>query len=208
MDRPPTNRLLVIGVGNEFCRDDGLGLHVARQVAGLEIPGAVVREESGEGASLMEAWTGWSCVVVIDATASGSAPGTIHRFDAHAEPIPSRFFHYSTHAFSVAEAVELSRALQSLPRRLVVFGIEGKTFSTGRGLSDEARRAAEAAVRLIQNEFAQVPPGGRTIVAKGADRAADKPLDTCCNNVTTPAPSNGDRSTSRPEAFPGESCLQ
>ena len=55
----------------------------------------------------------WSCVQ------SGAAPGTIHRLDATETPVPSRFFHYSTHAFSVAQAVEL--AVQEEQRPSVLF---------------------------------------------------------------------------------------
>lgn len=158
MNRGPTECFLVIGVGNEFRGDDGVGLHVARRIARLRIPGVEVREASGEGTALMETWVGQSRVVVIDATASGSAAGTICRLDANAGPIPSEFFHYSTHAFSVAEAVELSRALGRLPRSLVIFGIEGETFSAGCGLSDEVRESAGEVVRLIRDELARTLP--------------------------------------------------
>ena len=100
----------------------------------------------------MEAWKDTSLVLLIDATRSGSPPGTIHRFDAHAEPLPSRFFHYSTHAFSVAEAVELARALDQLPPQLIVYGIEGKNYTAGEGLSPEVETAGAAVVaRVLQD---------------------------------------------------------
>ena len=100
----------------------------------------------------MEAWEGAALVLLIDATRSGSPPGTIHRFDAHAEPLPSRFFHYSTHAFSVAEAVELARALDQLPPRLIVYGIEGKNYTAGEGLSPEVEKAADSVIpRVLQD---------------------------------------------------------
>ena len=47
----------------------------------------------------------------------------------------------STHALGVAEAIELGRALGRLPRRLLVFGIEGGSFDAGAGLSPEVERA-------------------------------------------------------------------
>ena len=60
----------------------------------------------------------------------------MHFFDAGNSPIPSDFFNYSTHAFSVAEAVELARALNKLPTRLLIYGIEGVDFSAGIGLTE------------------------------------------------------------------------
>lgn len=125
------DHVLVIGIGNEYRGDDSVGLRIARKLAAKSIPNVEVIEESGEGASLLEAWKGAQTVLLVDAVSSNAEPGAIHRFDAHAENIPRKFFHYSTHAFSVAEAVELARTMNQLPPRLIVFGIEGKNFQAG-----------------------------------------------------------------------------
>jgi hydrogenase maturation protease len=146
-------QILVIGLGNDYRGDDAVGRVVARRLKTIEGDNVRVVEESGEGAALIEAWKGADFVVLIDAVHSGGAPGTIHRFDADAQPIPSRFFHYSTHAFSVAEAVELARALGQLPAKLIVYGIEGKTFDSGVSLSVEAEAAADKVLRTVREEL-------------------------------------------------------
>jgi len=52
---------------------------------------------------------------------------------------------------SVAEAIELARALGQLPPKLVVYGIEGKDFSAGVGLSPEVEgRIAELTERVLR----------------------------------------------------------
>lgn len=144
---------LIIGLGNEFRRDDGAGLIVARQLRNLLDGKIQVLEASGEGASLMDAWSGAHTVVLVDAVNSGARPGTVHRLDASKEPIPSNFFHYSTHAFSVAEAVELARTLGQLPPRLIVYGVEGTDFSSGQGLSPEVVIAVEQVAQSIAAEL-------------------------------------------------------
>jgi hydrogenase maturation protease len=146
--------VLVIGVGNEMRGDDGAGIAVARALGTRVRPGVRVMEALGEGAALVDAWRDAGAVILIDAARSGAPPGTIHRFDAVKEPMPPRFFHYSTHAFSVAEAVELARVLGALPRRLLVFGIEGRTFEAGAGLSPEAARAAATVTVEIERLLA------------------------------------------------------
>ncbi len=143
--------MLVIGVGNWYRSDDGVGLVVARKIEAMNVPAVVVREESGEGAALIEAWKDAGNVVIIDAASSGSVPGTIHQFDARTQTIPSAFIHYSSHAFGVAEAIELARALNQLPPRLMLYGIEGKNFAAGVRLSEEVERAAEeVATHIMQ----------------------------------------------------------
>ena len=144
---------LVIGLGNDYRGDDAVGHVVARRLKAIAGDAVRVLEESGEGAALIETWKGADFVILIDAVHSGGTPGTIYRFDAKTEPIPGSFFHYSTHAFSVAEAVELARALNQLPHRLVVYGIEGKTFDSGVGLSPEVEAAADEVLRSVKEEL-------------------------------------------------------
>ena len=145
--------ILLIGVGNEYRRDDGVGRWIARALKAKQLPNAIVTEASGEGTALMEAWKDGGTVFLFDAVSSGAPPGTIYRLDAHIQPIPQQFFHYSTHAFSVAEAIELARALNQLPPRLIVCGIEGKTFEAGVGLSSEVEQAAREVVERVVQEI-------------------------------------------------------
>jgi hydrogenase maturation protease len=145
--------LLVIGVGNRYRQDDGAGIAVVRKLNELAICGLATREESGEGASLIETWGSASHVVIVDAVSSGSAPGTIHRLDALRQSIPADFFHYSSHSFGVAEAIEVARALNALPGRLEILGIEGGEFTSGLGLSPEVERAVDKVTALVAREF-------------------------------------------------------
>lgn len=142
---------LIIGVGNDFRGDDCAGLEVARRLRALNLPGVVITEHAGEGAALMETWRAASRVILIDAAQSGAAPGTVHRLDASTQAIPAAFFSYSTHAFSVAEAVEMARALGELPPNLIIYGIEGTRFALGEALSP----AVEAAIARVTDAVAR-----------------------------------------------------
>ncbi len=143
---------LIIGIGNEYRGDDAAGLIVARRLKERLADSVAILEQSGDGAALMEAWRGAERVIIVDAVMSGAAPGTIRRFDASAQPVPTSPFRCSTHAFGVAEAIELARALARLPRSLVVYGIEGKNFAAGAGLSAEVEKAASEVARRLLTE--------------------------------------------------------
>jgi hydrogenase maturation protease len=143
---------IIIGIGNEFRGDDGVGIAVARLLRGRTSAGVTIREESGEGAALMEAWKDAATVILVDAVQSGATPGTIHRMDASMDQVPSKFFHYSTHAFSVAEAVELARAMNQLPDRMILYGIEGESFAAGVLLSNTVERAVRLLAEKILGE--------------------------------------------------------
>jgi hydrogenase maturation protease len=142
-------KTLLIGVGNEYRSDDGVGLIVARKIHEKLIPSVTVKEESGEGAALMEAWQGFQNVIIVDAVSSGAMPGTIFRIDANKETVPIKFFHYSTHAFSVSEAIELARVMNVLPPKIVVYGIEGNNFAAGTTISLLIQQAAQKIIEQI-----------------------------------------------------------
>ncbi len=140
---------LVLGIGNELRRDDGAGIAAARLLARQFSDRVDIREMSGEGTALMEAWRNRSFVVLIDAVA-GVRPGWIHRFAVPGEIVPFKFFHYSSHHFSVAEAIEMSRQLGTLPDAVRVFGIEAKDFDYGQGLSPVVREAVHNVVNELR----------------------------------------------------------
>ncbi|MGQ9571722.1 MAG: hydrogenase maturation protease [Dehalococcoidia bacterium] len=145
--------MLVIGLGNQYRRDDAVGLIVARRLKEAAPEHVRVLEESGEGAALIESWKGADAVILIDALHSGAKPGTVHRLNAHTQPIPTKFSHCSTHAFSIAEAIELARALGQLPPRLIVYGVEGKSFAAGEGLSPEVEKAAQEVAESVLGDL-------------------------------------------------------
>ena len=59
----------------------------------------------------------------------------------------------STHSLGVAGAVELATRLNCLPDVLLIYGIEGRCFDVGAGLSPEVERAAAALVETLWSGF-------------------------------------------------------
>ena len=143
---------LVIGIGNAWRGDDAAGLEVARRLRGTLPAGAEVLEREGEPAGLIDAWADAEAVWVVDAVRSGAEPGTLHRLDVADAELPAELFGASTHHLGLAEAVELARALGRLPRRLVVFGVEGASFAVGDELSPQVEAAAGRAADTIREE--------------------------------------------------------
>jgi hydrogenase maturation protease len=138
----------VIGVGNPWRRDDGAGPALAQRCGGLV---------TSDPAELLDLWQGARWAIVVDAAASGAPPGTIHRFDATEAPLPAWSTRSSTHAFGVADAVELARALDRLPTRLEVLAVEGADFTVGTGLSTAVDRAVDA----LADALSGAGPGAR-----------------------------------------------
>ena len=97
------------------------------------LDGVTIVPTSGEGTALLALWQDTDAVVLVDAVCAGARPGILHRFAVGTQPLPALFLRVSTHAFGVAEAIELARALRQLPPALVGYGVEGATFETDAG---------------------------------------------------------------------------
>jgi hydrogenase maturation protease len=136
-------------------------LIVARRLherAGLP---AVVLIWEADPAGLLEAWNSAELAIVVDSAVSGAEPGTVTRFDAAAGPLPARpLVGATTHALGVAEAIELGRALDRLPLRLVVYCIEGSSFAPGAALDPSVERAIDETVERIVGDLPSRPTVG------------------------------------------------
>lgn len=130
---------VVVGVGNAMRGDDAAGLAV---IDALEAAGCRRRLVRSDGNPTRLLDLGAADVVVVDAVAGGPA-GAVHRWDAIAAPLPAGRLR-STHAVGLAAAVELGRALGTLPERLVVIGIAGGDFSLGSPMTPPVARAVAA----------------------------------------------------------------
>lgn len=149
------SKTVVIGVGNEFRGDDGVGREVIRRLEGRVPVGVDLRESSGEALSLMELWSEASAVILVDASDAEEEPGSVSRMDASQSALPSSFFHASTHAFSVADGIEMARSLGQLPERVIVYGIQGDRFEHGKHLSAAAESGIAEVVDQILKELAR-----------------------------------------------------
>ena len=163
--RAPT----VIGLGNSYAHDDGVGPAVAAALAAVAPAGVTIVELDGEPARLIEAWADTALTIVIDAARSGAAPGTVVRLededldDGLAVSNPGR--RSSSHALGVVEALELGRVMGRLPTRLVVLAVEGQDFGPGPGLSDAVRGAVPQVVSAVIAEL--TAPDVRRIEVSG-----------------------------------------
>jgi hydrogenase maturation protease len=145
---------VVVAVGNEFRRDDGVALAVADALRDRVPDGTQIVRCEQEPSRLLDAWEGATAAFVVDAAASGAKPGTVRRFDASERPVPAGVFRSSTHAFGVGDAVELARALGTLPPLVVVYGVAGGDFGAGRGLSEPVARAVVRVAELLAADLA------------------------------------------------------
>jgi len=160
-------RVVVIGVGNEFRRDDGVGPEVLSRL-GAAVPDSVrLVASDGEPARMIEAWTGADLAVVVDALqvagaglaatgqGGGPAPGRTHRLvidEVTAEPATA----VSSHGLGLGDAIGLARALDLMPARLIVHAVEVTDCGYGVGLTPAVAAAAETVTSAVLRDLREL----------------------------------------------------
>ena len=173
-DTRGVDRPLVLGVGNRFRGDDGVGPAVLDALAGRPAAVAVadLRELDGEPTRLLDAWDGRRRVVVVDAVRSGTATpdGGAGRLVvlAGAEAVdPERVARWragvSGHSAGLAEAIRLATVLGRLPDELCIVGVEVAGVDEGPGLSP----AVAAAVGAAADEVCRLAGAGEAGPGEG-----------------------------------------
>jgi hydrogenase maturation protease len=109
-------------------------------------------QREGEPTALLATFENADAVWLVDAVSSGGPPGTVHRLDATRRELPTDVFSTSTHHVGLAEAVELARALDQLPRSTIVYGIEGSSFAVGDRLSSTVAAVVDSVADAIREE--------------------------------------------------------
>jgi hydrogenase maturation protease len=149
---PGKETVVVIGVGNEFRRDDGAGPAVLGQLRTRVPPEVSLVITDGEPTRLIDAWTGVALAIVVDAVrAEPSQPGRVHRFvmDRPDPGSPGSTPAASSHGLGLDDAVRLALALDRMPGRLIVHAIEAADLTQGTGLTPEVAAAVDTVATAI-----------------------------------------------------------
>ena len=153
-------RTLVIGLGNPFLTDDGVGVLVANQVQEQLSPelnkNVTVIEASVGGLRLMETMTGYDKVILIDAImhGSGSEPGKIQRLTLEDLGSISPTQHSaSAHDTSLITALKAGELIGlELPQEIVIFAIEVENVMD---FSEEPTPAVQKAIPVVTQAVLQ-----------------------------------------------------
>ncbi|MEM4284705.1 MAG: hydrogenase maturation protease [Candidatus Nitrosocaldus sp.] len=158
--------VIIVGVGNEYRRDDGIGIVVARHLKSIIDSNDVDVVEVSDASSIIDVMEmGYKKMIIVDAIHSSAAVGTVYRFSKEEMLNMTNIKRYlllpssstTTHAMDVVEALKLAIELGiARDMDVVMFGVEGKDFGLGRGLSKEVERSIHRVVEEVAKEIVRV----------------------------------------------------
>ncbi len=162
---------VVIGLGNRYRRDDGVGVVVADELDRLGLTGVRIVTDIVEPMSLLEAWSGAGLAVVIDgAAATPAAPGRVRRCDLSDVTTGDRL---SSHGIDLVGTHALGEALDRVPAELVLLTVEVADTGHGTGLTARVERAVPEVVGMAVAEIDRRRRGRALRSVDGGLLAAD-----------------------------------
>ena len=145
----------IIGIGNDFRSDDAAGLLVARKLKEL-YPDFDIIESDGNGVDLLSIFQEYDKVIIIDAAIANNPEdvGQIKEIKVTPDFNFSDLKIYSSHSFSLLEALKMGKQLSILPEELYLYLILSKNFSFGQEISEAVKKASEKILDIIiKNHF-------------------------------------------------------
>jgi len=151
-------RTLVLGIGNPILGDDGVGFHIAQELAKkIKDENIDVKDTSMDGLNLLELIVGYDKVIIIDAIMTEDEEvGGIYRLKPEdiGEPAQSMI---SAHHLNLLTTIKLGRRLfpKKIPREVVVFtvGIQ-EVAEVTEEMTGKVKEAVPKTVNLILAEVA------------------------------------------------------
>lgn len=146
-------KVLVIGIGNLLLQDEGVGIHIARELQKENLPGGVEVIDGGAGGfDLLPHFSRAEKIIIIDAAEMGLPPGAVIRFDSSQIKLWSKGEKLSAHEVGLPEVIEMIKFLDPHPPQVVIWGIQPKEISWGMELSPEVAAIIPDVKRAILQE--------------------------------------------------------
>jgi len=152
-----TKPTLVLGIGNLLMGDEGVGVHVVRALERLPpAPGVTIVDGGTGGFHLLEYFSAYDPVVLVDATMDGQPPGSMRVLEPrYASDFPRSL---TAHDIGLRDLIEAAVLTGPLPRiRLVTVSIgEIQPMQTEMSVEVAAAvpRVVEAVRKLVRRDEA------------------------------------------------------
>ena len=149
-------KTIVLGVGNPILCDDGVGVHVVKQLKQhVNDPNVTIDEALTGGMNLLDMIRGYDKAILIDAIKIKHAqPGEVKRFLLSDF---SSIHSYNPHDVTLLEALRLAEKLgeDKIPHEIIVIGVvlEEMPLEFGEHLSSTIAAAVPKAVEMTLSEL-------------------------------------------------------
>lgn len=154
------NKIIIIGLGNEFISDDGIGIFVLRDLKKKllfsfpDTRNIAFEELSVGGLGLVDYISGFSKCLIIDTILTRKhPPGTVFRFKQNSSDELVKI--KSSHQINLQQVIGLAKLLKiDVPDEMIIYGIEGEDITTFKiGCTEKVQEAIPKLVNMIYDDL-------------------------------------------------------
>ena len=147
---PHPGEVLILGVGNPLCGDDGAGPRILEMLGERDLPADIQLQDAGLPGWGLPSWLeGWSSVILVDALDMGQSPGAWRCFQPEEVRMWMQEKSLSLHQPDLANGLALAQALNLLPEKLCLYGVQPADLTPGNALSPEVSACLPGLVEQI-----------------------------------------------------------
>jgi hydrogenase maturation protease len=145
------DKILIVGIGNMVCRDEGIGVHVVQEMEDMELPSHIQLLDIGTSTmDLISHLEGVKKIIVIDSMNLGGTPGEIYK--CKPEDLMSKGEEFiSLHEVGLLETLTTAKKMGK-EIDTVIIGVEPKVIDWGVELSEEVKQKIPAIIEVVLKE--------------------------------------------------------
>ncbi len=160
--REDNKKIAIIGIGNLLMGDDGIGIHVVKELIEnrwRSIPqGVEIYDGMNDPFLVLEQMEGADKAIIIDACDMNpkDPPGSIRKFRFEFDRYKEESFDslsLSLHDFDFFNTIRISKGTQGLPKEIIIIGVKPESITYEMKLSS---RLEKAVPEIIKNIFEEI----------------------------------------------------
>jgi hydrogenase maturation protease len=145
------DKILIVGIGNLLCCDEGIGVHVIQEMEKIKLPEYIELLDMGTSTmDLISYLEGVKKLIAIDAMKAADTPGTIYKCRPE-DLLPKGEEAVSLHDIGLLETLTMAK---KMGREIdtVIFGVEPKVLDWGMKLSEEVKNKIPTIIEAVLKE--------------------------------------------------------
>jgi len=149
-------KTLVLGIGNPILGDDGVGVHVAQELAKeIRDKDIDIKDASFDGLNLLELIAGYDKLIVIDAIMADDKVGEIYKLTPESISDMAGFT-TSPHHSNLASTIEMGEKLfpERMPKEVTIFAVgTQEVVQVTEEMTGKVSEAIPKVVSLVSEEI-------------------------------------------------------
>ena len=145
------DKILIVGIGNLLCRDEGIGVHVIQEMGNIKLPDHIDLLDMGTSTmDLISYLEGVKKLIAIDAMKAGGAPGTIYKCRPE-DLLPEEKGPISLHEIGLLESLNMAQKM-GMKIDTVIIGVEPEILDWGMELTEAVKNKIPLIIEAVLKE--------------------------------------------------------